>query len=239
MSRENARPISPNRPQDRCANLGRRRFLQLGTAAGAGLVATALSGTLAASASAATPDTSASGTTASEPPVSPDLPADASAGDPARPSARRTCRPGWRRTTCPGTWPTFWTGRITAMAGLCTIDGEPFLFLGAPSLPNRNPFPSMRQISVRTTATTSKFVLQPGGRRAHRHVPVAGRAGRPAPPVAAAELHRRERAQHRRRRTTGRRSTSTSRASGPPATPAGRSPGTSRPTPPVAATWSA
>jgi hypothetical protein len=63
----------------------------------------------------------------------------------------------------PGTWPTFWTGRITAMAGLVRIDGTPFLFLGAPALPNTTPFPTMRQISVTTTATASTFVLQQAG----------------------------------------------------------------------------
>ena len=48
-------------------HVGRRRFLQLGTAAGAGLAATGLTGGLTASASAASGTTTTSGTTA--PPV--------------------------------------------------------------------------------------------------------------------------------------------------------------------------
>jgi hypothetical protein len=63
----------------------------------------------------------------------------------------------------PGTWPTFWTGRITAMTGLATIDGTPFLFLGAPASPTAYPFPTLRQISLTVTATKSQFVLAQAG----------------------------------------------------------------------------
>jgi len=89
--------------------------------------------------------------------------------DPLRPPAvplavRSPYLSTWLATdNLPGTWPSFWTGRITAMAGLATIDGTPYVFLGAPSLPNTTPFPTMRQISVETTATSSQFVLQQGG----------------------------------------------------------------------------
>ena len=63
----------------------------------------------------------------------------------------------------PGAWPTFWTGRITAMTGIATIDGAPFLFLGAPNSPTAFPFPTLRQLSVTVTATKSEFVLAQAG----------------------------------------------------------------------------
>jgi hypothetical protein len=63
----------------------------------------------------------------------------------------------------PGTWPTFWTGRITAMTGLATIDGTPFLFLGSPASPTAFPFPTLRQLSLTVTATKSEFVLAQAG----------------------------------------------------------------------------
>jgi hypothetical protein len=62
-----------------------------------------------------------------------------------------------------GTWPTFWTGRITAMTGIATIDGSPFLFLGAPGSPTAFPFPTLRQLSLTVTATKSSFVLAQAG----------------------------------------------------------------------------
>jgi hypothetical protein len=63
----------------------------------------------------------------------------------------------------PGTWPTFWTGRITAMTGIATIDGTPFLFMGAPASPTAFPFPTLRQLSLTVTATKSEFVLAQAG----------------------------------------------------------------------------
>jgi hypothetical protein len=63
----------------------------------------------------------------------------------------------------PGAWPTFWTGRVTAMTGLATIDGEPFLFMGSPASPTAYPFATMRQLSLTTTATKSEFVLEQAG----------------------------------------------------------------------------
>ncbi|BCJ56244.1 hypothetical protein Asp14428_77190 [Actinoplanes sp. NBRC 14428] len=63
----------------------------------------------------------------------------------------------------PGSWPSFWTGRTTAMTGLAVIDGEPFLFLGSPSAPGPYPFPSLRQTSLTVTATKSEFVLERAG----------------------------------------------------------------------------
>jgi hypothetical protein len=150
-------------PREQPLSVGRRRFLQLGTAAGAGLAATGLTGGLGTSARAADgATTTTSGGTASGIVESPTY-------QPLRPPAvplavRSPYLSTWLAAdNLPGTWPTFWTGRITAMAGLCTIDGETFLFMGAPSLPDRNPFPSMQQISLRTTATASIFVLRQAG----------------------------------------------------------------------------
>jgi hypothetical protein len=149
----------------------RRRGFLLGGAAGAGLAAGALiSAPASAEASplAATPveagarEASAAGARAVTAAASPRY-------DPLRPPAiplvvRSPYLSTWLAAdNLPGTWPTFWTGRITAMAGLARIDGTPFLFLGAPALPNTTPFATMRQISVTTTATTSEFVLQQAG----------------------------------------------------------------------------
>ena len=63
----------------------------------------------------------------------------------------------------PGTWPTFWTGRITAMTGIARIDGTAYVFLGNPALPNTNPFPTMRQTRSSLTSTRSTFTLQQAG----------------------------------------------------------------------------
>jgi len=65
-------------------------------------------------------------------------------------------------------------GRITAMTGIATIDGSPFLFLGSPASPTAYPFPTLRQLSLTVTATKSEFVLAQGGVEADRDVPVPG-----------------------------------------------------------------
>jgi Domain of unknown function (DUF5127)/Domain of unknown function (DUF4965)/Domain of unknown function (DUF1793)/Domain of unknown function (DUF4964) len=122
----------------------RRHLLQLGTTAGVGLT---VGSVLPAPASAGRPG----GSTALRPPAvplavrSPYLSALLAADN------------------LPGAWPTFWTGRITAMTGLATIDGEPFLFMGSPSAPGPYPFATMRQTSLTTTATKSEFVLEQAG----------------------------------------------------------------------------
>jgi hypothetical protein len=140
-------------------SIGRRRLFQLGGVAGAGLAVSTL-GT--GSASASTPTVTATDSTAPVIAISPTY-------DPVRPPAvplavRSPYLSTWLAAdTLPGTWPTFWTGRITAMGGLCTIDGVPFLFMGAPAIPNRSSFATMRQISLKTTATKSEFVLRAAG----------------------------------------------------------------------------
>ncbi|MEU6853427.1 DUF5127 domain-containing protein [Actinacidiphila alni] len=62
-----------------------------------------------------------------------------------------------------GRWPSFWTGRTTAMTGLARIDGTDFLFIGAPNIPD-HPLPrGMVQRSLTLTATRSQYVLAAGG----------------------------------------------------------------------------
>ena len=63
----------------------------------------------------------------------------------------------------PGTWPSFWTGHTTAMTGIASIDGTPYVFMGAPALPDTPPFPTMRQARSDLSATQSVFTLQQGG----------------------------------------------------------------------------
>lgn len=124
----------------------RRHLLQLGTIAGAGLAAAPL---MPASAEAAA--------------------THAATGSSVRPPAvplvvRSPYLSTWLAAdNLPGTWPTFWTGRITAMTGLVTIDGSPYLFLGSPASPTAYPFPTLRQLSLTVTATKSEFVLAQAG----------------------------------------------------------------------------
>jgi hypothetical protein len=134
----------------------RRRLLQLGTMAGAGIAAAPL---VPASAEAASTGAAAAGTASSPAPV--DIPLR----PPAVPLAVRSpYLSTWLAAdNLPGTWPTFWTGRITAMTGIATIDGTPFLFMGAPASPTAYPFASLRQLSLTVTATRSAFVLTQGG----------------------------------------------------------------------------
>ncbi len=124
----------------------RRRLLQLGTTAGIGLAVSPLAAVAPAEAA---PD--GTGKRALRPPAVPL-------------AVRSPYLSTWLAAdNLPGTWPTFWTGRITAMTGLATIDGTPFLFMGAPASPTAYPFASMRQLSLTTTATRSEFVLEQAG----------------------------------------------------------------------------
>jgi hypothetical protein len=125
----------------------RRHLLQLGTIAGAGLAAAPLI--------PGSPAQAANGKSTTDSPVRP----------PAVPLiVRSPYLSTWLAAdNLPGTWPTFWTGRITAMTGLATIDGTPFLFLGAPASPTAFPFPTLRQLSLTVTATKSEFVLAQAG----------------------------------------------------------------------------
>lgn len=62
-----------------------------------------------------------------------------------------------------GTWSSFWNGHITAMCGIVRIDGTPYLFAGAPSLPAGPTLTVMNQVSLTVTATQSAYVFNGGG----------------------------------------------------------------------------
>lgn len=132
----------------------RRSFLSWTGAAGAGV---ALAATVAAPAADAVPSARA--------PQGTPLPEVTPLRPPAFPLAVRSpYLSSWLAAdNLPGTWPTFWTGRITAMAGIARIDGTAYVFCGNPALPNRNPLPTMRQTSSELTSTRSTFVLEQAG----------------------------------------------------------------------------
>jgi hypothetical protein len=60
-----------------------------------------------------------------------------------------------------GTWPSFWTGRTTAMTGIARIDGTAYTFMGDPNVPGLIRGMTQRQLTV--TATRSVYVLEAGG----------------------------------------------------------------------------
>jgi hypothetical protein len=127
----------------------RRHLFQLGAMAGAGLAAAPLLPAVAAQAAA--PAWGAKKDTSIRPPAVPL-------------AVKSPYLSTWLAAdNLPGTWPVFWTGRITAMTGIATIDGTPFLFMGAPGSPTAYPLASMRQLSLTTTATKSQFVLAQAG----------------------------------------------------------------------------
>ncbi|MGX6608203.1 glutaminase domain-containing protein [Micromonosporaceae bacterium Da 78-11] len=131
--------------------VGRRRLLQLGVAAGAGSVLPITIPAAAGAAGAAEAAQTVQATTGFRPPAVPL-------------AVKSPYLSTWLAAdNLPGSWPTFWTGRVTAMTGLATIDGTPFLFLGNPSSPTAYPFPTMRQVSLTCTATKSEFVLRQAG----------------------------------------------------------------------------
>ncbi len=57
-----------------------------------------------------------------------------------------------------GSWPRFWNGNVKAITGMASIDGAPYLFLGAP---NGGP-PAMTQTSLQVTPTQSIYTYQGG-----------------------------------------------------------------------------
>jgi Glutaminase A six helical-hairpin domain/Domain of unknown function (DUF5127)/Domain of unknown function (DUF4964) len=148
----------------------RRSFLvassALVAAAGTGAVVT----TVVRSASPASPDRGLNGGDQLTHPIRP----------PAVPLVVRgpyvsTWLPG---TILPGTWPVFWTGRRTAMAGIARIDGICYTFAGAPGIAVEVPgkgqgrSPVVRrsgrplgQSLLETTPTRSRFHLEGGGIR--------------------------------------------------------------------------
>jgi hypothetical protein len=78
----------------------------------------------------------------------------------------------------PGTWPVFWTGRRTEMAGIVRIDGISYTFAGAPGSASQAPSGghgrrqvvrglerALGQSLLETTPTRSRFYLEGGGIR--------------------------------------------------------------------------
>ncbi|HEY8301477.1 MAG TPA: DUF5127 domain-containing protein [Jatrophihabitans sp.] len=133
----------------------RRNFLRWSAFAGAGAAAATAVSLQAAGPAAAAAAAAASTPTPSFDPIRP----------PAVPLAVRSpYLSTWLAAdSLPGTWPSFWTGHITAMSGLVRIDGTTYMFMGSPALPNNPPFPSMRQTAFSLTATSSAFTLEQAG----------------------------------------------------------------------------
>jgi hypothetical protein len=63
----------------------------------------------------------------------------------------------------PGTWSTFWTGGIKALTGLARIDGNAYVFFGAPGL--NTTVPAMTQTQLEVTPTQSRYIFEAGGVR--------------------------------------------------------------------------
>ncbi|MFI5916202.1 glutaminase domain-containing protein [Dactylosporangium sp. NPDC051541] len=63
-----------------------------------------------------------------------------------------------RADNLPGNWPTFWAGAVTAMTGIVRVDGQPYVFMGAPS----GGWPLANQTSLTVTATRSTFTITAG-----------------------------------------------------------------------------
>ena len=65
--------------------------------------------------------------------------------------------------TLTGAWPTFWAGGVKAMAGIARIDGQPYVFLGAPRSGDQPIAPPMTQSGLSVTPTQSRYQMQGGG----------------------------------------------------------------------------
>jgi len=156
----------------------RRDFLRY---SGAAAAAGGLVGTGALRAAPASAGTSVRGAAAESAAGRAPAPAGLAA-DPIRPPAaplavRSPYLSTWLpATTLPGTWQQFWTGHVTAMAGLARIDGVSFMFMGAPTIvldvPNGNSgTPStlqgferaLSQTLLEVTPARTRFHLEGGG----------------------------------------------------------------------------
>ncbi|MFC1411597.1 glutaminase domain-containing protein [Streptacidiphilus sp. N1-12] len=144
--------------------LSRRGLIRWSGAAGLGAAGVALLPGMAQSAAAAVP-ASASASAAS---ASGQASAFASTFDPIRPPAvplavRSPYLSTWLSAdNLAGTWPSFWTGRTTAMAGIARIDGVAFLFMGAPNI-DGHVLRGMMQRSLTLSATRSTYVFEAAG----------------------------------------------------------------------------
>ncbi|MFD0577009.1 DUF4964 domain-containing protein [Dactylosporangium darangshiense] len=63
-----------------------------------------------------------------------------------------------RADNLPGNWPTFWAGAVTAITGIVRVDGQPYVFMGAPS----GGWPLATQSALVVTATRSTFTIVAG-----------------------------------------------------------------------------
>lgn len=63
--------------------------------------------------------------------------------------------------TAPGTWSTFWNGNIKAISGIARIDGNAYIFFGAPGV--NATVQHMTQVQLEVTPTQSRYVFQGGG----------------------------------------------------------------------------
>lgn len=70
----------------------------------------------------------------------------------------------WLRASsgvAPGVWPTHWNGVIKALTGIAYIDGQSYVFAGAPAVSGLSR--SMTQMELTTTPTQSIFTFNAGG----------------------------------------------------------------------------
>ena len=174
---------SPRSPNKKATGISRRDLLHLSGVVGlSAMAATVLPGKAAASAvlsldNATAPTTGTSVAVEEKEPVPLTLRAT-----PIRPPAvplavRQPYLSSWLPSTLlPGTWPQFWEGSTTEMAGIVRIDGTSYVFMGDPKLaldvPDGNhgkqhtikDFPrALDQTALRMTPTRSRFELQGGG----------------------------------------------------------------------------
>ncbi|MEY9964962.1 hypothetical protein ABIA33_003004 [Streptacidiphilus sp. MAP12-16] len=138
----------------------RRGLIRWSGAAGLGAAGVAFLPGAAQPADAAVPTSSAS--------AAGHVTAVASTFDPIRPPAvPLAVRSPYLSTWLPadnlaGTWPTFWTGRTTAMVGIAHIDGVAYLFMGAPNI-DGHVLRGMVQRSLTITATRSTYDMEAAG----------------------------------------------------------------------------
>jgi hypothetical protein len=142
-------------------HVSRRGLIRWTGMAGLGAAGMTLLPGVAQAAQAAAPEDSPSPGAGRTSAVSPSF-------DPIRPPAvplavRSPYLSAWLPADNPaGTWPTFWTGRTTAMSGIARIDGVPFLFIGAPNI-DGHVLRGMAQRSLTITATRSQYVFEAAG----------------------------------------------------------------------------
>ncbi len=150
-------------------SIDRRGFLAL---AGYGMVSLPAADMLAGPAGYRAPEIAGLGAVAPSPAesakrsVSPITKSEARFRPPAVPLAVRSpylnaWLPG---DTLPGTWPMRWIGQETQLAGIVRIDGQPWVWAGAP-IAGSIELPNMHQENLEVTPTRSVFTLEAAGLR--------------------------------------------------------------------------